>query len=64
MGTWSPTLDTGIGYVRFEHPAPDGADWLDKALQLHDLDGTAHRASLDTLPFIDKDKQLPRAPLT
>ena len=59
MGTWSPTLDAGVGYVRFDEPLP-GDDWLAKTVMLHDRGGAAHGATVDLLPFIDKDKQLPR----
>lgn len=59
IGTWSPTLDTGVGYVRFDQPLP-GDDWLAKTVQLHDHDGAPHAATVDTLPFVDKEKQLPR----
>ena len=31
MGTWSPTLDAGVGYVRFDKPLP-GDDWLAKTV--------------------------------
>ena len=60
IGTWSPTLDTGVGYVRFDRPLP-GDDWFAKTVDLHDRDGTPHEATVDTLPFVDKAKQLPRA---
>ncbi len=59
-GSWSPTLDAGIGYVRFDRPLP-GDGWLAKTVQLIDRDGTCHEATVDTLPFVDKEKQLPRA---
>ena len=59
IGTWSPTLDTGVGYVRFDRPLP-GHDWLGKTVFLHDHDATPHEATVDTLPFVDKDKRLPR----
>ena len=59
IGTWSPTLDTGVGYVRFDRPLP-GDDWLGKTVLVHDHDATPHEATVDTLPFIDKDKRLPR----
>ena len=59
IGTWSPTLDTGVGYVRFDRPLP-ADDWLGKTVFLHDHDGAPHEATTDTLPFVDKDKQLPR----
>ena len=60
IGTWSPTLDAGVGYVRFDRPLP-GDDWSGKTVILSDHDGTAHRARVDTLPFIDKEKRLPRS---
>lgn len=60
-GTWSPTLDSGVGYVRFDQPLPD-SDWLGQKVFLHDHDGIPHEATVDLLPFIDKEKQLPRAP--
>ena len=60
IGTWSPTLETGVGYVRFDRPLPDD-DWLGKTVLLGDRDGTPHPATVDTLPFVDKQKQLPRA---
>ena len=59
IGTWSPTLDRGVGYVRFDRPLP-GDDWLGKTVFLHDHDATPHEATVDTLPFVDKDKRLPR----
>lgn len=58
-GSWSPTLDAGIGYVRFDAPLP-GDDWNGKTVRLHDRNGTPHQATVDTLPFVDKEKQLPR----
>ena len=59
-GSWSPTLDAGIGYVRFDAPLA-GDDWCGKTVRLHDRSGAPHEATVDTLPFVDKDKQLPRA---
>ena len=60
IGTWSPTLETGVGYVRFDRPLP-GDDWLAQTVLLHDHDGTPRTATVDMLPFVDKDRQLPRA---
>ncbi len=62
-GSWSPTLDAGIGYVRFDQRLP-GDDWNGKMVWLHDRDGTPHEATVDTLPFVDKEKQLPRVAWT
>ena len=62
-GSWSPTLNAGIGYVRFDGPLP-GDDWNGKTVELHDRDGTPHEATVDTLPFVDKEKQLPRVSWT
>ena len=60
LGTWSPTLEVGVGYVRFDGPLPDD-DWLGETVLLGDRDGTLHDATVDTLPFVDKEKRLPRA---
>ncbi len=60
-GSWSPTLGAGIGYVRFDDPLP-GDGWNAKTVWLHDRAGTPHEAVVDTLPFVDKEKQLPRVP--
>ena len=60
IGIWSPTLDAGVGYVRFDRPLA-GDDWFGKTVFVHDHDGTPHEATVDTLPFVDKEKQLPRA---
>ena len=59
IGTWSPTLEAGVGYVRFDRPLP-GGDWLGKTVKLVDHEGDLHRATVDTLPFVDKQKRLPR----
>ena len=60
IGTWSPTLEAGVGYVRFYRPLP-GDEWLGKSVYLHDRDGVPHEATVDLLPFVDKEKRLPRA---
>ena len=60
IGTWSPTLEAGVGYVRFDQPLP-GDDWLGKTVQLIDREGSSHQATVDSLPFFDKQKRLPRA---
>ena len=38
-----------------------GDDWFGKTVSLLDHNGTPHQATVDTLPFVDKHKQLPRA---
>ena len=63
IGTWSPTLAKGVGYVRFDQPSSDG-DWFGRTVSLQDHDGRLHDATVDTLPFVDKEKRLPRAPWT
>lgn len=63
MGTWSPTLRLGIGYVRFHHPHLGGS-WLGRTVSLQDRDGTEHEATVVSLPFIDRKKLLPRVPWT
>ncbi|MYE74348.1 MAG: aminomethyl transferase family protein [Acidimicrobiia bacterium] len=60
VGTWSPTLEAGAGYVRFDRPLADD-DWLGKTVLLQDQEGSLHESNVDLLPFIDKEKQLPRA---
>ena len=60
IGTWSPTRDKGVGYVRFDRPLP-GDEWTGKGVQLQDHDGEFHEATVELLPFIDKEKQVPRA---
>ena len=63
IGTWSPTLEKGVGYVRFHRPSPDGS-WLGKTVSLQGRPGNVHEANVDTLPFFDKEKRLPRTPWT
>ena len=55
-GAWSPTLDCGIGYVRFET-----ADaWCGRAVQIADDSGTLREATIVELPFFDREKRIPR----
>lgn len=63
IGTWSPTLETGVGYVRFHHEPPAG-DWLGRTVSMRDREGTPHQATVVSLPFFDKEKRLPRVPWT
>jgi glycine cleavage system aminomethyltransferase T len=53
---WSPTLDCGIGYVRFH----DADDWVGRPVTVtteHDLQALGE---VVTLPFFDGEKLIPR----
>lgn len=54
--TWSPTLNCGIGYVRFDAPG----DWIGKTLSLTSEDGATASGTVVDLPFFDKEKKIPR----
>ena len=53
-GVHSPTLNTGIGYVRFYKPN----DWSGKELTLQLPDGSLHKGDVVNLPFFDKEKKI------
>ncbi len=53
-GVHSPTLNTGIGYVRFHKPN----DWSGKELTLQLPDGSLHKGVIVDLPFFDKEKKI------
>ncbi len=55
-GAWSPLLDTGIGYVRFDEPG----DWAGKTLAIETEQGELAACEIVTLPFYDADKRIPR----
>jgi len=55
-GTHSPTLDCGIGYVRFEQP---GA-WAGRTLQLRFADGNVRQCEIVNIPFVDHMKRIVR----
>lgn len=57
---WSPTLERGVGYVVFDHPADPGASWVGRRLTVRDPDGVDQPCEIVTLPFFDKEKRLPR----
>lgn len=57
VGVWSPTLEAGIGYVRFDEPIEGG--WEGRQVQVV-VDGSPHPATVQALPFIDPEKRLPR----
>ena len=56
IGTWSPYLDTGIGFVRFH----EAHDWLGRELTLRTHDGQQHTCEIVDLPFYDEEKNIPR----
>ena len=59
-GDWSPTLNTGIGYVRFGQIDSVQGNWLGQKLILGDLDGGRHDCEIVSLPFYDGEKKIPR----
>ncbi len=59
-GDWSPTLNTGIGYVRFDHIDSVQGNWLGQKLILGDLDDGRHDCEIVSLPFYDREKKIPR----
>lgn len=60
IGEWSPTLEKGIGYVRFYAPIKGKSGWLDQPVTLLDRDGNPHAAQVVSLPFFDPEKRIPR----
>ncbi len=59
-GDWSPTLNTGIGYVRFDDIDSVQGNWLGQKLILGDLDSGRHDCEIVPLPFYDRVKKIPR----
>ena len=55
-GAWTPYLNKGIGFVRFDQ----AGNWLGRALSLCDRDGQHHGCEVVELPFYDKEKKIPR----
>ncbi|MGB2839314.1 MAG: aminomethyltransferase family protein [Actinomycetes bacterium] len=53
---WSPSLECGIGYVRFTEPG----DWLGDTVSVETSDGATVPASVVPLPFLDPEKRIPR----
>jgi aminomethyltransferase len=53
---WSPQLDSGIGYVRFNEPG----DWVGETLQLKTRRGDRVSCEVVSLPFYDSAKHIPR----
>jgi aminomethyltransferase len=59
-GDWSPTLEAGIGYVRFEAAAAGSDGWLGEAVVFRDGAGNEHAAEVVSPPFFDPEKRIPR----
>jgi aminomethyltransferase len=55
-GAWSPYLECGIGYVRFDDPS----EWAGLALSVKLPGGEAHVCEVVELPFYDKEKRIAR----
>ncbi len=55
-GAWSPFLDAGVGYARFN----DAGDWAGKKLSMKNADGKLVPCEIVDLPFYDPDKRIPR----
>ncbi len=53
---WSPYLDSGIGYVRFDR----AGDWAGKRLSMQTREGDPAECEIVTLPFYDAEKRIPR----
>ena len=56
MGVHSPTLECGIGYVRFNEPG----DWTGRSLHIRLPAGDVHPCEIVDLPFVDPEKRLVR----
>ena len=59
-GDWSPTLEKGIGYVRFSQHADGNDGWLGETVMLKDKNGRFHPSQVVSLPFYDAQKRIPR----
>jgi len=55
-GAWSPFLECGIGYVRFN----EAGDWAGKSLSMKTREGGIVTCEIVTLPFYDQEKHIPR----
>ena len=56
MGVHSPTLECGIGYVRFNEPG----DWPGRSLRISLPTGDVHPCEIVDIPFVDPEKRLAR----
>lgn len=55
-GAWSPFLEIGIGYARFQQPG----DWVGRTLTIKNDKGETSSCEVVALPFYDADKRIPR----
>jgi glycine cleavage system aminomethyltransferase T len=55
-GAWTPYLETGVGFVRFD----EKGDWLGRKLTLCTAEGDHHVCEIVSLPFYDAEKKIPR----
>jgi aminomethyltransferase len=55
-GAWTPYLETGIGFVRFQQKG----DWLGRKFTLRTIEGEQHPCEIVSLPFYDTEKKIPR----
>jgi hypothetical protein len=53
---WSPYLESGIGYVRFN----EAGDWAGKSLFMKTKHGVLASCEIVPLPFYDAEKRIPR----
>ncbi len=53
---WSPTLECGIGYVRFL----EADDWVGRNVTVATDDGGSAQGEVVSLPFFDQEKRIPR----
>ena len=60
IGEWSPTLERGIGFVRFDAPFDGSGEWLGRSVAWRDRDGADHAAVVVRPPFFDAEKRIPR----
>ena len=60
IGEWSPTLERGIGFVRFDAPLEGTGEWLGQSVTWRDRDGTDHATAVARLAFFDAEKRIPR----
>ena len=55
-GAWSPFLEAGVGYARFD----EAGDWAGKSLAMKTSEGDLVPCEIVELPFYDRDKRIPR----